>query len=510
MSAGSDGRQARQAARGAAQWCVRHLPGARRAFAASAVLVLLASLGSYGQASAGAPGRPVSPRVVQLQQISGANPFARSACGRSFGPVNTAIEPHLAVSSRNPNLFAAAWIQDFGKTHMTAYSKDGGRTWKRVALPGISDCTGGARKGNYDPWLSFGPEGTLYTSGMSGSPPDTDPLNTAPQDAILVSRSGDGGRSWQLPAQVEPADTYNDKPVVLADPKRPGRVFVIFSKKEGPFGAVELAERIAVSLDGGRTFGPSRPFYTPLPGTIADGNQLLRGSGGALLYVTLQQRVQNHVPGLPPADQHVTIMRSTDDGSTWEGPIDLGSIMGANVVSDPDTGHGVVTGEIPVLAVGPRGRAYVAWTVTTGPSTSHVVFVRSTDDGRTWSVPRSLASPAGQSLLPAIAAMADGTVGAAWYDTRRDQSGDGRLTTDVWFAYSRDEGRSWRQVHLAGPFDMNTAWDDFRYAAPQHGLGDYFGFVATPDGFASVFIMARPQARTGQSQAFFARLRLTG
>lgn len=476
-----------------------------RLFACCAVAALL---GSFEPALAGRYATGASARVVQLQQISAADPFAGSTCGRTFGSANTAIEPYVAVNPRNPSNIAGAWIQDFGKTILTAYSKDGGATWRRVPIPGISDCTGGPRKGNYDPWLSFATNGVLYTSGMSGSPPATDPLDTAPQDAVLVSRSRNGGASWLAPVQVEPANTYNDKPAVLADPARPGRIYVIFDKKEGPFGVLELAQRISVSLDGGATFGASRPFFTPLPGTIADGNQLLRGTGGALLYVTEQQKLQDSLPGAPPADQPATLMRSTDDGLTWAGPIKLGAVPGTNMVTDPDTGHGVVVGDYPVMAVGPHGRVYVAWTVRQGTSRSEVILVRSRDDGRTWSAPRPFTSPAGQAFLPAIAVMADGTLGVAWYDTRKDKRGDGQLTTDRWFAYSHDDGRTWRQLHFAGPFDMNTAWDDFRATMPQHALGDYANLAATPDGFVSVFIMARPRATLGLSQAFFARVRI--
>lgn len=478
-----------------------------RTLVCGVAVAVIASIVGYEPAVA-------APRVVDLQQISAADPFAGSTCGRHRGPRDTALEPYVAVNPRNFNDIEGAWIQDFGKTNMSAYSKDGGATWTRVPIAGVDDCTGGVLSGNYDPWLSFGPDGALYTSNMSGGPPPAgsnpqDPTGTVPQDSVLVNHSNDGGASWLAPAQAEPANGYNDKPAVLADPSRPGRVFVIWAQKTGPEGQVELAERIAVSNDGGATFAPSHPIYTPLPGTVPDGNQLLRGSGGALLYVVEQTKPQNSLPLLPPVDLPVTVLRSTDNGLTWSGPIDIGVIPGTNAVVDPDTGHRVVDGDLPVMAVGPQRAAYVAWTITDGPSRSAVMFARSADDGLTWSTPRALAAPVGQSFLPAVAVMADGTIGVAWYDTRNDKKGDGQLTTDRWLAYSRDQGRTWQQIHFAGPFDMNTAWPDVRDTNLAHTLGDYTSLVAMPDGFASVFIMSRPQVTLGKSQAFFARVRMT-
>jgi hypothetical protein len=104
------------------------------------------------------------------------------------------------------------------------------------------------------------------------------------------------------------------------------------------------------------------------------------------------------------------------------------------------------------------------------------------------------------AFLPAIATRRRHTVAVTYYDLRRDRPGDGRLTTDLWLALSRDEGGHWRTVHVAGPFDVRSAArvDDLPF------LGDYFGLAATPRGFAAVPALARPISRGGPSDVFYA------
>ena len=79
---------------------------------------------------------------------------------------------------------------------------------------------------------------------------------------------------------------------------------------------------------------------------------------------------------------------------------------------------------------------------------------------------------------------------------RNDRRGDATLTTDVWFASSRDRGATWRQEHLAWPFDLRTA--------PNNRLGEYQGLAGLRHGFAAVFTMSRPAAEDGPSDVFVA------
>jgi Neuraminidase (sialidase) len=126
-----------------------------------------------------------------------------------------------------------------------------------------------------------------------------------------------------------------------------------------------------------------------------------------------------------------------------------------------------------------------------------VSLARSDDGGHTWTS-RDLPGVTAFAFEPAVAVDAHGTVGVVWYDLRRDHPGDAQLTTDVWFASSRDKGITWRQEHVAGAFDLRTA--------PNHRLGEYQGIAGLSRGFAAVVTVSGPRARNGPSDIFVARL----
>jgi hypothetical protein len=138
---------------------------------------------------------------------------------------------------------------------------------------------------------------------------------------------------------------------------------------------------------------------------------------------------------------------------------------------------------------------YVASEGSSSPTTG-AINVSSWDGGRTW-ITSPLPGVSAFAFEPAIAVDAHGTVGVLWYDIRNDRPGDDVLTTDVRFARSDDQGETWCQEDLAGPFDLRTA--------PNHRIGEYQGLAGLRRGFAAVFTMAGPAAEDGPSDIFLAR-----
>jgi hypothetical protein len=91
-------------------------------------------------------------------------------------------------------------------------------------------------------------------------------------------------------------------------------------------------------------------------------------------------------------------------------------------------------GFAPVVAVDSSGAVNIAWAESTnGPR--QVVFIRSTDQGLTFSQPVNVSRSAGEGFDPAIAIGDDDSVNIAWEDT---QSGTGEL----FFTRSTDSGAS--------------------------------------------------------------------
>ncbi|MFL5884005.1 MAG: hypothetical protein ACJ77M_02950, partial [Thermoleophilaceae bacterium] len=142
---------------------------------------------------------------------------------------------------------------------------------------------------------------------------------------------------------------------------------------------------------------------------------------------------------------------------------------------------------------------------------SQVLFSKSIDGGRSWSKQAAVAKVSSQAFLPSLAVGGDGTVGVYWDDLRNDRPGDGQLTTDVFYAISKNGGGSWRQGHLAGPFNSLTAPPTDSTTVAGRFLGDYQGVAGLRDGsIAALFPQAQPQAKVGGTDTFFARLHMAG
>jgi hypothetical protein len=200
--------------------------------------------------------------------------------------------------------------------------------------------------------------------------------------------------------------------------------------------------------------------------------------------------------------------RSRDRGRSWSPPVRIADIGTPSAPRDPNTGAEVRAFNVVSTALARDGTAYVVWNEIRSPRSARILISRSRDAGRTWTRPGTVARLDTQAFLPNVAVMADGTVGVSFDDFRNDRPGDGRLSTDVWFRHSHDGGRSWRERHLAGPFDMLTAPRTSSTDIAGRFVGDYQGLVALPNGFGAVFAQAKPAARAGPSDVFFARVAL--
>ena len=85
-------------------------------------------------------------------------------------------------------------------------------TWHPVAIPGITKCSGGIYDRASDPWVSFAPNGDLYSLSLSFDVFDN-------HNAIIVNKSTNGGESWGPPLEVTADDTDGlDKQSITADP----------------------------------------------------------------------------------------------------------------------------------------------------------------------------------------------------------------------------------------------------------------------------------------------------
>jgi hypothetical protein len=495
-----------------------------------------------------------------LVRVSGTSPFAGSNCGLADQTggnlLNSEVEPFVDVNPANRDNIIGAWQQDRwsnggSRGNAVGASLDNGTSWRIVSRTKNSLCTGGtaANGGDYerasDPWVTISPNGDAYLMSLSvDDAPDT-AFGTNP-DAMLVSKSTDGGLTWRDPVTLIRDDNpnrLNDKNSMTADPNDSSFVYAVWDRLAtiGPvFRGPTLFTR---TTNGGASWEEARVIFNP--GVFAQtlGNQIavrpqgeliniftlirnVPGSGGPDLNVT-DMRFENNVnlvrnargPGGPI--RNVTVVRSEDNGETWSGPIRFERMVNPGVV-DPDDGDPLRTGEIiPDIAVDPKsGQLYAVWQDKRFDDGRHdsVALSTSTDGGLTWSsavkvnnTPTNIPTGNQQAFNPAVDVAEDGTVSVTYYDFRNNTPKANTLPTDYWMVHCHASERGdcsqgsqyGAEVRLTNaPFNMERA-----PVARGYFVGDYEGLANDVAGEGTDFtpLFSRPQG-VDRATIFFRRV----
>ena len=210
-----------------------------------------------------------------LQPISSFSPFPADGCGVPGARTpNSKGEPSVAVNPRNPSNVIAVWQQDRfvvdggALSNIVGVSKNGGRTWRRVEVPGLSRCTGGTDERTSDPWVSIGPDGTAYLATLTFTE-HPDLVGLAGPTSMLLSRSTNGGITWSRPVTIVNDNVYDDRESVTADPRRPGHAYYVWVRRLGIVGAEET-EFFSRTANGGRTWSAPRQITVLRAGTLPD------------------------------------------------------------------------------------------------------------------------------------------------------------------------------------------------------------------------------------------------
>lgn len=453
--------------------------------------------------------------------------------------------PAFAIDPSNP-LRVMAGAADLRSRRCSALrSVDGGQTWTALeaspALASYPFCVQ-AQGGVIQTPMAFGRNGVLYMA--MGGWDDQDGTRNA--GATVLARSTDMGDSWQTVLVYNArgktdAAAENPRPVhALAVDRTSGSddtVYVTFNigrpNATAP-NAAPATPMVAVSRDGGRTFGDpvnladkmfedgavrdqafSRVTTTTLapnataptttipaagsraaqPNQAANfGGSGARASvtagvdGNGKAYVMWLSGTANVTPA-PPSARYLST--STDGGKTW-----------ATTQTMPFSYENAS----PRMAVSAKGVIHLVYGRNPKPDIAgygEIFHQASADGGKTWSAPKEVTDdkPAdfrGQ-YFPNISVAPNGRVDAVWWDTRADP---GIRSNDVYYSYSDDDGRTWsanrritdrsidRRIGVWGAnYDINSppavgsanaltvfGWDDNRNSADFYSIppnGDF-------------------------------------
>lgn len=429
--------------------------------------------------------------------VSGADPYAACTAGApGFNFPSTEVEPFVAVNPANSNNIVGVFQQDRwdnggARGIAAAVTFDGGQIWSIVTLP-FSTCASGGI--NYprasDPWISFGPDGTAYASGISVD------LRSG-RSAVAVAVSHDGGSTWGDVHRVKIDRDHrilNDKESVTADPVHPGVAYVIWDR-------VDARRRnnqptyFSRTKDFGKTWSKPRRITSNARG---------RGSIGEVVVVDPRNDTLYDVYSTLPSDgfegefSNVSVMVSHNQGASWSRPVVISHAW--DVTPKAPTGAFLRPGEfLPDAAIDPKtGRLYVVWDDArfSRGRYDEVALSTSKNGGRKWSKPiRVSKKSGGPAVTPMVAVNTAGVVGVSYYDFRTLPTSDpSTLPTSYWLAMSPRGGKSFKSEKpiIETPFDLLSA-----PFAEGYFLGDYQGLATAGPSFVSFFAQATGTETSG-------------
>ena len=464
------------------------------------------------------------------------------------------VEPFVDVNPTDPDNIVAIYQQDRynnggSKGNVSSASFDGGATWKQVAVPADTVCTGGQFDRASDPWLSFGPDGTLHAMSLTT---DAGPGGPTGDNGMVYNRSTDGGGSWEAPIILikdSRARFLNDKNSITADPNDANFVYAVWDRLQSSQGSINNPENVrglgfkgpiyfTRTTNGGDSWEPARKIWESGANKQSLGSQIAvlpASEGGDLLdffseFLNASDRA-GHFP------RWLSFIRSTDRGASWgrvervdiefPGSILIGrngdSTIDVEPVPCPDpTENGscpIRSGDfIPDVAVDrSNGNLYAVWMDIRFDGGfflvdhDNIAFSMSTDGGRSWSpaikvnqTPTNEPNYDQQAFTPAVHVSDDGTVTVTYYDFRNNTADAATLLTDYFAVHCHANcanPASW----VGNENRLTPTSFDIRKAPYARGyfLGDYMGLASAGDDFISVFGQAFAQNDANQ---YFSRL----
>jgi len=483
---------------------------------------------------------------------------------RDFSGAPFQTEPDIGVNRMDPDHLVVGMI-DYGFPSNTSYvSYDGGESWEGPNQTGyLPDDLGSGG----DPVVAFGKNGDVYMASISIGVEEfsVGPVYTsALVSSITVARSQDGGFNWPQiistdrskvtisEQQIDPGGRlrgsvnlgFLDKPWMSIGPDPDNRnreiIYVGFVHFETFYDIIYMGElplllplelattiRLVRSTDEGRTWSDPvavSPTVRRSYGSVDSAEGPEGGSDRVLqgVYPAVDPNGTVYVAWLDSTDDdsmegigEIHVAKSTDGGLTFTDDT-IASVFNEIPFRPRNANFRFWSSSFPRLVAGPKGELYIVYTARPPEKPQDdgdIFFIRSLDQGATWSRPIALNADEHSALqfFPEMAVAPDGSIHVMWGDTRDDPT---NLRYHIYYTESTDQGETWGfEIEELSIREGDTRVSDFA-SNPNRGfpggrfLGDYFAIEATSEDVFMVWSDARLAEFGGSNQKIaFARKR---
>ena len=378
--------------------------------------------------------------VAGLTNLS-SDPYTNSSSQHA-----TEVEPD--TFSRGATIIAAFQVGRFfdgGATNIGwARSVDGGASWSKGFLPGITTFAGGSYARVSDPSVAYDAAHDVW---LISSLPLSSSLNGA---AVVVNRSINGGGTWTAPVTVAAAGSGNagsnlDKNWVVCDNTATspyyGHCYVEWDDN-GNGNRVKMS----TSADGGLTWGPARDTANAAAGL---GGQPVVQPNGTVV-----------VPLNNANETAILAFRSTNGGASW------GNATTVTALPSHDVAGNLRSGPLPSAEIDAAGKVYVVWQdcrFRNGCAANDIVMTTS-GDGVSWSpvvrIPLHPAASSFDHFIPGLAvdkssSGSSARLALAYYYYPSANCTTSTCQLDLGYVTSPDGGQTWTTpVQLAGPLAL--------------------------------------------------------
>ena len=399
-------------------------------------------------------------------------------------------------------------------------------------MPGLTLATGGTYGGTSDPWAAFSADRrVLYVASLPFNNTNPDGTGGGEHRGGLAF-AFDGGRRWDRPVLLRPADQPVEPDQQGFHCHRPGQTHRLSAWERlqipptlFPFRGPAMFSR---TTDAGRTWKPARVLYDPGDNALTINHQLFPQANGTLYDVFTTFRVTALPPNPPAFQNHLTVLVSptrAQPGATRSSGRNCSARRSSLRIRRRRSARPARPRVSPLSSPRWRWTRTPARSMPSGRMPASVQTCPLPLTGSSSPGPPTAARP-GQirpdqrdadrdsptrpaGILPAIQVAGDGTIGVSYYDFRNNRPSATGGLADAWMVFCPPGADPTLAASWGGEVRLTNHSFEIAQAPLTTGgvtgggyfLGDYVGLGATGHAFQAFFSVT-----TGQTATVVSRL----